>query len=448
MATIQAFIRTTKKVDKKGREQKNVFVRFRLKEGRSIDIFHKSEIAVSAGTWDAKEQCINKRILYKESERQRINDAIRDRKHLILDLFEKVTDKEGLTSAWLETEIDKKIHPEKYAPETIDTLFKFIDKFIADAPNRKNKAGRVIGNSTRSQYSRVMSVLKSFCLHIGKNDFLFNEIDQVFWERLVSFLQTEIAKTDKNGNIRYKKDGEPLIRCSYKVNSINEIFRVLRTMLNEATKQKYNVYTDYKNFRAPTEATDSIYLNENELQQIKDVDLSISKSLDRDRDFFLLLAWTGSRYSDLDKIGTSDIKDGFISFRQQKTNNKVTIPLHPVVLEMLEKYNYDLPKVLDKRLFNRSIKEIAKRAGIDTPETITFTRGGKLVTEKHPKYELVSSHTGRRSFATNMYKRGLPTLMIMSITGHTTETSFLKYIKVRQSEHAEMMKKAWENIYK
>ncbi|MCL2329156.1 MAG: tyrosine-type recombinase/integrase [Bacteroidetes bacterium] len=68
--------------------------------------------------------------------------------------------------------------------------------------------------------------------------------------------------------------------------------------------------------------------------------------------------------------------------------------------------------------------------------------------ETFEKWQQVSSHTGRRSFCTNMYKRGLPTLMIMSISGHKTEKSFLKYIKVKQNEHAEMMKKAWENMYK
>lgn len=73
-----------------------------------------------------------------------------------------------------------------------------------------------------------------------------------------------------------------------------------------------------------------------ELKQIKDFDFSHALHLDRVRDYFLLLAWTGSRYSDLDKIHPQDVKDGFISFRQQKTNDKVTIPIHPVVSEILE----------------------------------------------------------------------------------------------------------------
>lgn len=84
-------------------------------------------------------------------------------------------------------------------------------------------------------------------------------------------------------------------------------------------------------------------MNESELQKLKDTDLSKILHLDRVRDWFLLLAWTGSRFSDLGKIAKTDIKDGFIAFRQQKTNEKVVILLHPVVLGILEKYNFNLP---------------------------------------------------------------------------------------------------------
>ena len=189
-------------------------------------------------------------------------------------------------------------------------------------------------------------------------------------------------------------------------------------------------------------------MNESELQQLKDVDFSKMPSLDRVRDWFLLLAWTGSRFSDMEKIAKTDIKGGFITFRQQKTNTKVTIPIHPVVLEILEKYDYNMPKHISNQRFNEYIKEACKYAKINSIESTTRTVGGKLVTEKFEKWQQISSHTGRRSFCTNMYKRGLPTLMIMSISGHMTESSFLKYIKVKQNEHAEMMKKAWENMYK
>jgi integrase len=149
----------------------------------------------------------------------------------------------------------------------------------------------------------------------------------------------------------------------------------------------------------------------------------------------------------LGKIDKTNIKDGFLTFRQQKTNNKVKIPLHPVVTEILTKYNFKMPNQISNQKFNEYIKEVCEIAKIDSNETFTRTVGGKLISEKYPKYKLVSSHTGRRSFCTNMYKRELPTLMIMAISGHRTEKSFMKYIKVKQDEHAEMMDKKWKEMF-
>ena len=224
--------------------------------------------------------------------------------------------------------------------------------------------------------------------------------------------------------------------------------KILKTFFNDANTQGYNNTSQHKRFHVFSEDVDSIYLTETELQQLKDVDFSENQRLERVRDWFLLLAWTGCRFSDLEKVSKTDIKDGFITFRQQKTNTKVTIPLHPVVIEILEKYNFDLPKPITNAEFNINIKEACKTAKINSPETMTRTVGGKLTTEKFEKWQRVSSHTGRRSFCTNMYKRGLSTLMIMSISGHKTEVAFLKYIKIKQDEHAGMMKKAWDGMYK
>jgi len=267
--------------------------------------------------------------------------------------------------------------------------------------------------------------LRNFAKSLRQKDFEFADIDQTFYDTFVAFLQEK----------------------SFTQNSVGKHIQVLKLMLKEAKIYGYNTNHYYESFHVFSEDTDTIYLNEPELALLKDTDFSKSPHLDRVRDWFLLLAWTGCRFSDLEKVTKSDIKDGFITFRQQKTNTKVTIPLHPVVTEILEKYNYSLPEPITNQRFNEYIKEACRRAVINSTETTTRTIGGQRVTEKYEKWQRVMSHTGRRSFATNMYKRGLPSLMIMSVTGHKTEKSFLKYIKVKQEEHAAMMKKAWENMY-
>jgi len=445
MATVQAFIRTSKK------KTESVNIRFRLRDGRNIQLFHTSEILVNPDAWDSSEQSIKKRIIFKDDERLKINKSVNDRKNLILQIYLNTENKETLTSEWLDAEIDKALRPEKYQPKIeIDTLFKFTSQFIEEAPKRKDKnTGRLLTYNNIQQYRATEKHLKAFASNIGKKDFKFEEINQAFYDKYVAYLQKEIPELDKSGKPKIDENEKPvLLKESFTANSVGKHIRILKLMLNEATIQGYNTSTYYNSFHVFTEETDTVYLNEKELEQLKNKDFSKTPYLDRVRDWFLLLAWTGCRFSDLEKVGKTDIKDGFISFRQQKTNTKVTIPLHPVVLEILEKYDFNLPEPITNQRFNEYVKEAAKLAEINNTESITITRGGKLVTELHPKWELISSHTGRRSFCTNMYKRGLPTLMIMSISGHKTEKSFLKYIKVKQSEHAEMMKKAWENMYK
>ena len=424
MPTVKAFIRTT------SNNKKDVNLRFRYLDGRNIQLFHKSEILIDSTVFDAKRECVKAKVVFDSEKRKQIDKDISDRKNLIKELCVGIVDKNILTSEWLESEIDKKIYPEKYAPkikETINTLFQYIEYFIKEIQNRKDKeTGLPLTKNTIKQYIIFEKHLRDFAKYERRKDYDFNDIDESFYDRYVSFLQ----------------------RKQFAQNTVGKNIKVLKTILNEATTRGYNTKHYYSGFRVFREDTDTVYLNESELQLIKDTDFSNTTYLDHVRDLFLLLAWTGCRFSDLGKIAKTDIRDGFITFRQQKTNNKVTIPLHPVVSEKLEKYIYSLPTEISNQKFNEYIKEICKAAGIDGTETVTKTVGGRVVSEKFEKWQLVSSHTGRRSFCTNMYKRGLPTLMIMSISGHKTEKSFLKYIKVKQEEHAEMMKREWEKMYK
>lgn len=96
------------------------------------------------------------------------------------------------------------------------------------------------------------------------------------------------------------------------------------------------------------------------------------------------------------------------------------------------------------QVFNRFLREMCRKAGLTDIVKIKRTEGGVEKTFEHEKCDIVSAHTARRSFATNFYKRGFPTLMIMAITGHSTEKSFLKYIKVSKEENAELMLKQLE----
>ena len=119
----------------------------------------------------------------------------------------------------------------------------------------------------------------------------------------------------------------------------------------------------------------------------------------------------------------------------QKTGKTVVIPLSKKALRILEKRDFSFDTHSEQDI-NRKIKVIGKMAGIDESFTKNITLGGKVVEQEFKKYEKITNHTARRSFATNLYLEGVPTLDIMQMTGHTTEKAFLRYIRVTPEQTA------------
>ena len=120
----------------------------------------------------------------------------------------------------------------------------------------------------------------------------------------------------------------------------------------------------------------------------------------------------------------------------QKTGVKVTIPVKSEVREILSRYAYQLPKPISNQNFNEYLKEVGVLAGLTEPTMLTRFRNGQRINQTFPKYELMTTHTARRSFATNAYKASVPVKYIMAVTGHTTEREFYKYVRIQPDEHA------------
>jgi len=131
--------------------------------------------------------------------------------------------------------------------------------------------------------------------------------------------------------------------------------------------------------------------------------------------------------------------------RQGKTMNHVVIPLNDIAKKIIKKYDGGIPEGIHMNEFNKLIKGIAKKAGIDEEIIITQKRGAKRIELTYKKYELIASHTCRRSFCTNEYLKGTPALFIMKISGHRTERNFLKYIKVDEQVAAQKMLEFWRS---
>jgi integrase len=276
------------------------------------------------------------------------------------------------------------------------------------------------------EYKVSFGYLKKYATKIGKQ-IDFKDIDLKFYEGFTQYLQDE----------------------KLAVNTIGKKIQTLKIFLNSAKDEGLNKYDSYKSskFKALTEEAETIALDEEELTKLYEKDFSDRPSLERVRDLFLVGCWTGCRFSDITQITPENISGGFIHIKQHKTGAKVVIPLHPVVTAILNKYDGQLPEPISNQKFNLALKEIAEIAEINDSVHKAITKGGNRVSKAYKKYELVTTHTARRSFATNLYKSGFPSLSIMAITGHKTEEAFLKYIKVTSEEHAIKLQEHWNKSY-
>ena len=239
----------------------------------------------------------------------------------------------------------------------------------------------------------------------------------------------------------------------YTDNYLGSVIRILRCVYDEAREidglhDGHAVRT--KNFTAPRREVENIYLTTDELMRLHSLKIESypelpankvaprARAYSQARDFFLIGAFTGLRFSDIANLRPESISDDVIRVRTIKTGQLVVIPVHPVVREIIDSgYNFSC-KMYDQKV-NSYIKEVARMAGLDQKMTINKERGGRDVRLTVPKYELISTHTARRSFATNAYKAGVPTIASMKITGHTSESTFLKYIKISKEENASLL---------
>ncbi len=197
------------------------------------------------------------------------------------------------------------------------------------------------------------------------------------------------------------------------------IKRFLRVALNEGHHSNLHFTTDA--WTVKEVLPDNIYLNASQIEDIRFAE--IPEHLNRIRDKFILGCNVGLRFSDLSKLDLSNvvIHEGRSMIRviQGKTGELVVIPINSTVQNIIDKYG-GFPESTTAEYFNRSIKEIARAAGLEV-------------------WEQVSSHTMRRSFATNAYIAKVPAQSIMKITGHKTEASFLRYIRITKEENAQLI---------
>ena len=230
-------------------------------------------------------------------------------------------------------------------------------------------------------------------------------------------------------------------------NTTGKLITNLKVVLQEALEAGVNTNTTFQHrkFKSYQTETFSVYLTEYEIEQLLKLDLTQNIRLEKIRDIFIIGCFTGLRFSDLQQLSLENVRSGIAEIRQLKTGNMVYIPLRSVVKMLFEKYKEGgFPRISNQK-FNSYLKEVCKLCPALQTEVALKVRGVNDKEIRLPKYEFVSSHTGRRSFATNEYLAGeLSVFEIRSLTGHRTEKAFFRYIRMTPKENAANVAKKFE----
>ncbi|MBN2660432.1 MAG: tyrosine-type recombinase/integrase [Tannerellaceae bacterium] len=379
---------------------REVTIRIRFKDGK-VDQSTTTGEQLKLQHWDLAKQKF-KRTRFPGKDKM-INRLDKLKIHVLDEALKTSRYEKG----WLFGVVDKKLHPEKYKKKLEQTMFEWIEAWIDRSENTYHAI---------RPYHSALNDMRDFNPELD-----WAAINFEFYEEFVRYLKGK----------------------DYSKNTISARIKNLKVFCNAALERGMHTNIAFKSFKKQTEESFNVYLNETELDTIYCLDLSSTPYLDRARDIFLVGCRTGCRFSDLHKVSRNNIENDMLYIEQQKTEKRVVIPLHPIVKSILEKYAGELPLMISNQKFNEYVKKVCKRAKLTNNVSKGITKGGIRKTLIKEKWQMVTSHTARRSFATNLYKDGFPAIGIMAITGHKTERAFLSYIKVNEEEHAEMLLKHW-----
>lgn len=326
---------------------------------------------------------------------------------------------------------------EKKKPQEPD-FFKVFDQFVVEC-GEKNAW-------TQATFQKWAALRKD--LFTFRPDIKFSTLDESALIAFVVYLRDNKSLRTPRKKKGDRKEYDPEDVSGLKNSTIEKKIDYLKWYLNWASDKGYNTNRSYKSFHPTLKKTQKrvIYLNKEEIAQVKGLDLTGEKAfLDPVRDVFLFCCFSGLRHSDANNLKRSDIKEDSIVITTVKTADSITIELNDITKTILEKYknvpfkdNKVLPNLTNQAM-NRDLKKLCRLAGIDEEIRVTTYKGNVRTDEVHPKYELVGTHTGRRTFIVNALSLGIPPDVVMKWTGHSDYKSMKPYIDIVDAVKAQSM---------
>jgi integrase len=374
----------------------------RLKEGASLDIKAKTKFAINPSDWSSAKGLPK----IRDEHHKPLTKELLKFKSNLLDHYNESVGKIPINTQWLKDFIN----PPVKSDEIPTNLLKYFDYYVTQ---RKN--------DMRSGSIKKLNVQKHLL------------------EKFQKETKVDYFIIDVNADFKAKFE-EFCLKKKYSINTIARSLKSIKTVCYHARTNGISSHPQLDAIKVKTKNVEKIYLTFEELEIIEKAKLDNDNFLNA-RDWLLISCETGQRVSDFLKFKKEQIRyengKALIEFTQVKTGKIMTVPLSERVKRILKQRNGDFPKVMSDQKYNLYIKGVCCLAGlkqivsgsINNPETNRKESG------KFPKWQLVSSHIGRRSFATNWYGT-IPTSLLINATGHSTEKQFLEYIGKSNSEQA------------
>jgi site-specific recombinase XerD len=349
----------------------------------------------------------------------------------ILKLYDELSNYEKLkvSPVLFKQKLLQLVYPEKYTGEDVPQklLVDFISDFIKDCDNGKRlkKDRTKLDSNTIKTYTTLHLHFTDFQNKI-KRKFKLNDFCQQIHDEFLDYLEMDLGES-RNTTSKYISNLRQVILYAVKLKLIPS-----------------SIMIDVK-FETGREDSDNIFLNEKELQLLLNLKSFNTKLEEEVRDIFVLGCYTGLRFSNYSQFNVDYLNDEIYSTISVKVNSKVSIPIHQIVRQIINKYNNKLPICPTNQEFNRTLKDLGKRIPeLNVPFIKQITRNRVKNDVIKMKWEMIMTHTARRSFCTNMYLMDIPETTIMAISGHKSQKRFRGYIKADGLEHAQIMKKYWD----
>ena len=418
-------------------------VYFRVRDKGGVDIKAASELSINPNHWSPEKQGYKPRVvLISEEKRMAFDQAVQEITHLIIKEYHR-----GIDGAWLQNLIEEYHHPDinsRGGNKSEEYLLTYqIQKYLDETPlAEKSRKPHLANIDMLGRYERFQQEV----MHRRGFKLCIDTITDDDLRDFKTWLAVEYTYGEKYP-IFYKDVPSVKYRTQRSENSITGFFYRLRTVIKWCVAKGMTRNNPFDHYKVPAQVyADPFYLTLEERDRIYYADLNdMHPNMAIYRDIFMLQCLIGCRVSDLKKLRKGNIVDGAVEYIPQKTRNHkartVRVPLNQKALDILERYRDLGERIIPsftEEAYNRSIKAILKHLGI----------GRKVVTinpktrqeEMRPLYEVVTTHTARKTFIANLYKQVKDPDLIGSMSGHTEGSrAFARYRKIDDDMKRELV---------